>query len=90
MKLGRRKRPDLYADIPVEEDDDKKEEDEEEMKGTAFCTSHHQTRAKAVEMSFGEEKASQVTRPPATGRSALLVGPVQPLWQELLKKFQLV
>ena len=60
------------------------------ISGTALYTSHHQTPEKAVEMPFGEEKASRGTRSPATRRSALLVGPVQPLWQELLKKFQSV
>ena len=32
MEPGGRRRPDLYADIPVEEDDAEKEEDEEEKK----------------------------------------------------------
>ena len=48
------------------------------------------TLARPVEMPFGEEKASRVTRSPATRRSALLAGPVQPLQQELLKKLQAV
>ena len=46
------------------------------LSGTALFTSHYQTRTKAVEMLFGEEKAFKAQDHPGTRRSALLVGPV--------------
>ena len=42
--------------------------------------------ARPVEMSLGEETASQGTRSAFSCRPALLAGPVQTLWQELIMK----